>query len=531
MEQEKKILSMNDIENLAAGIYATGWRPGLCVRVYDSGEKAFVYRYKQYGKLYTRKISNFDKTITKDYLDEQIDAINEILSQGQDPKAKEMAIGQLKPHLQRVKVFLNLCQKLHKLANDAYLDLQGINDQVRAGYVQKEDLQQLLLPIKGKISEAQEVVQKLSEKRIFNLSLHDSAKAHKPDKPACEDADELSISDVFDRFITYQIQQQASHQGETEEFIEANYRPIQNNRSMFNKYILPSTGSISMRQLSIIEHISPSLIELSREHPALFEKVKGLLHKFLHWAFFSGYYKEKHYMQTLSLYVDKFSPNGGTQNNPCLDVKRIPELVEVLWNRGSNVSLAFLFSILTCSRSKAVRLSTWMEVNLENKDWVIPLDHDKSKIANRMRTIMLSDEACAVLRRLQLQPVNNEAKIFGDLNDGVFFREIQRINKERNDSQLEPFVDYKIMDEDKKPRPITQHGTARACFKTWSKEQGNHALYSELAVELCLLHHQGDAYRGAYDRATLIEERRKVMADWGRFCCSRISQQLLGKTS
>ncbi len=57
---------------------------------------------------------------------------------------------------------------------------------------------------------------------------------------------------------------------------------------------------------------------------------------------------------------------------------------------------------------------------------------------------------------------------------------------------------------------ITVHGTARATFRTWAKddELGNNRKFDQEAVELCLLHSKNDAYNGAYDRAKLEKERR-----------------------
>jgi len=69
---------------------------------------------------------------------------------------------------------------------------------------------------------------------------------------------------------------------------------------------------------------------------------------------------------------------------------------------------------------------------------------------------------------------------------------------------------------------ITLHGTARASFRTWAKDDalGNNRLFDQEAVELCLLHAKRDTYKGAYDRTSLDKERRMVMAAWGKYCFS-----------
>jgi len=75
-----------------------------------------------------------------------------------------------------------------------------------------------------------------------------------------------------------------------------------------------------------------------------------------------------------------------------------------------------------------------------------------------------------------------------------------------------------------KPCSISLHGTARATFRTWAKDDamGNNRRFDQEAVELCLLHSKNDAYDGAYDRAPLAKERRAIMEAWGKYACSRI---------
>jgi hypothetical protein len=50
----------------------------------------------------------------------------------------------------------------------------------------------------------------------------------------------------------------------------------------------------------------------------------------------------------------------------------------------------------------------------------------------------------------------------------------------------------------------------------------NNRRFDQQAVEMCLLHAKNDAYNGAYDRAPLAKERRRIMEAWGNFCMSEI---------
>ena len=60
----------------------------------------------------------------------------------------------------------------------------------------------------------------------------------------------------------------------------------------------------------------------------------------------------------------------------------------------------------------------------------------------------------------------------------------------------------------------TAHGM-RSVFKDWARE---HTSYPDEYSELALAHVNSDATRAAYARKQLVEPRRKLMADWERFC-------------
>ena len=83
-------------------------------------------------------------------------------------------------------------------------------------------------------------------------------------------------------------------------------------------------------------------------------------------------------------------------------------------------------------------------------------------------------------------------------------------------------IDPHMRTERGKPCCITVHGIACLTCKTWAKddELGNKRLFDQEAVELCMLHGKKDAYQGAYDRARLPKERKRIMETWGKYCYS-----------
>jgi hypothetical protein len=63
---------------------------------------------------------------------------------------------------------------------------------------------------------------------------------------------------------------------------------------------------------------------------------------------------------------------------------------------------------------------------------------------------------------------------------------------------------------------ITVHGF-RSTFKDWCSERTN---YPNHVSEAALWHVVADKVEAAYRRGDLFEKRRRLMADWSRFCAS-----------
>ena len=115
-------------------------------------------------------------------------------------------------------------------------------------------------------------------------------------------------------------------------------------------------------------------------------------------------------------------------------------------------------------------------------------------------------------------------------SDAVFSNAVKRINEYRTS----------LRDEDGRPLPkwidkaeslkrgkevgITQHGIARATFRTWAQDDslGNDRRFDARTAELCLHHKVTDAYNGAYERNASMIRRREMMEAWAEYCFSRV---------
>lgn len=219
-------------------------------------------------------------------------------------------------------------------------------------------------------------------------------------------------------------------------------------------------------------------------------------------------------------------------HNAALDYREIPTFIKACFNKHTVPAYELIFSILTATRSKAVRLMKWSEIDFKERTWTIPLENDKIKKENANRTIYLSRAAIKILKlivkRSEYVFVSNLGKPY---SDSVFKSVIFQLNEDHVRFNTPEFVDKSIINpKTKKPTAITQHGTARASFKCWaSADENAKKRYNVDAVEMCMLHERKDPLKGAYDRTKHVSERRRIMEDWGNYCVSLISDKFWDK--
>lgn len=302
-------------------------------------------------------------------------------------------------------------------------------------------------------------------------------------------------------------------------------------RQRLNKYLLPAFGDKLISEITAQDaflFFSPLWTAKSGTADKLYDLLKAIFN----WAIAKGTYQITenpiNKRGALGILLEPLTKQRtDTDNHPSLDFHEVPQFIEALIKLGSPSALAVAFSIVTASRFKAVRCREWSEIDLKNKVWNIPEEHDKMK-GRRMRQVLLSDEAIELLS--YLPRVNNylfpSGSHLGKLSENAPSMLIRGMDTQKAAIDGRGWKDFTRRNGAGKIEPvrITQHGTARASFRTWAKndELGNNRKFDQEAVELCLLHARKDTYRGAYDRSQLLKERRLVMKEWGAFCFSAL---------
>ena len=308
-----------------------------------------------------------------------------------------------------------------------------------------------------------------------------------------------------------------------------NPRGEKTTRGVLQKHVYPTLGDISIEEISP-EMVRDCLAPIWQDLTATAKKAKSYMHKVFQWAIATHKRQNREdptsFDGAFGVLIEPLQNNlKPTTNHAACAVEEIPQLFAEMHAYGSMSAMACMFAILTASKSQAVRLAKWDEIDFKNRIWTIPVEHDKVKSPNRDRTIFLSSSALRLLERVPR--FNDSPFIFpsrqgGHFSDVAFTMFLRGLHAKRLTQDGIGWVDSRQTDSKGNPSIITLHGTARASFRTWAKDDtlGNNKRFNQEAVELCLLHAKNDVYNGAYDRAPLAKERRKIMEAWGKYCSS-----------
>ena len=145
------------------------------------------------------------------------------------------------------------------------------------------------------------------------------------------------------------------------------------------------------------------------------------------------------------------------------------------------------------ARTGEVIGARWNEINLNEKIWTIPAERMKAEKEHR---VPLSGLVLAILDKVKPE---------GEANDGFVFSK-----RGKPLSNMAMTMTLRRMDRG----DLTVHGF-RSTFRDWAAERTNFP--SEIA-EMALAHAVGSKVEAAYRRGDLFDRRRRIMAEWAKFC-------------
>lgn len=183
-------------------------------------------------------------------------------------------------------------------------------------------------------------------------------------------------------------------------------------------------------------------------------------------------------------------------NFAAMHYNAVPAFVAELRNKPNSTGrLALLLTILTAARSGEVRNARWSQIDFKARTWTRPATMMKT---DKDHVVTLSAAALAVLEQAKaLRMVSNDLVFPGTRGQPLSDMTLLKVLKDQAGE-------------------FTVHGF-RSAFRTWAAEQM--PTVPEAVAEAALAHMVPDAVVRAYNRATFIELRGKLLDAWADYCC------------
>ena len=181
---------------------------------------------------------------------------------------------------------------------------------------------------------------------------------------------------------------------------------------------------------------------------------------------------------------------NGKKHLPAMPWREVPAFMARLRAEPANAARALELAILCASRPGEVLNARWSEINFDTATWTIPGERMRN---GKEHCVPLSPRGVELLANL---PRASDTYLFVGRRD------------------FPPDQNTLVRVMRSMGRPEVAHGF-RASFKTWAEERTQ---YPPHIIEMCLAHVVGGAVERAYRRGDLLDQRRKLMQDWGDFC-------------
>jgi integrase len=188
-------------------------------------------------------------------------------------------------------------------------------------------------------------------------------------------------------------------------------------------------------------------------------------------------------------------------HHAALPMDDMPEFLAALRGREGMSARALEFTILTAARTGEALGAKWDEIDLSAKVWTVPADRMK---AGREHRVPLSVAALDVLEKVRSLALMHDGK---PDPAAPLFPGPRRALPMSNMTMLMLLRRMKRDD-------LTAHGF-RSTFSDWAAER---TAYPREVVEMALAHAVENKVEAAYRRGDLFDKRRRLMADWARFC-------------
>lgn len=256
-------------------------------------------------------------------------------------------------------------------------------------------------------------------------------------------------------------------------------------------YAFPAFGNRSVSTVDAAA-VRDALAVIWLEKPETARRLRQRINTVIDWAVAKGYREIGLAMPVINKALPK--QRAKVKHHKAVPYAELPYFTLELRKTESMGRLALEAVILTAARSGEVRLSQWSEIDLDAALWTVPAGRMK---ARREHVVPLSDAAVSLFKRMKAHKRGDTDLVFPG----------QRRGKPLSDMTLTKAMRDMGRDE-------TPHGF-RSTFRDWVAEKTGWP--AELA-EAALAHVISDKTVAAYQRGSMLEKRRELMAAWAAYC-------------
>jgi len=261
------------------------------------------------------------------------------------------------------------------------------------------------------------------------------------------------------------------------------------------RLVYPTLGSLPVAAIDtplVLKVLKP----IWEKTPETASRVRGRIENVLGWATVHHYRvgdNPARWGGLLEHALPARSKIAKVEHHAALPYAEIGAFVAKLRGDSGVAAACLQFITLTAARLDEARSSTWDEIDLANRIWVVPARRMK---ADKEHRVPLSDGTIAILE--QMQVIRQSDYVFPGRLKGrpIGDNTIWRLAKEAAGSD------------------ITIHGL-RSSFRDWAAERTS---FPREVAEMALAHAIPDAVEAAYRRGDLFEKRRRLMDAWATYC-------------
>jgi len=192
------------------------------------------------------------------------------------------------------------------------------------------------------------------------------------------------------------------------------------------------------------------------------------------------------------------------------DPSKVGDLLRCIDEYQGSISVVYALKILpyVALRSQEIRGARWSEIDLNNALWVVPASRrEKPKDGGGMKMriaheVPLPTQVVKLFRELRIVTDNEKLCFPGRqsasqcISDVALLNAVRRMGFSREE--------------------MTIHGF-RAMFSTMLNEKKLEWGFDKDVIEAVLAHKEANAIRGAYNRATYLEQRRALLQRWADY--------------